>query len=187
MYLKNTGINKNKGDKMNKELIKEYANTDYPDNKSMNDYVKKGLFDVVQLSNGMLCGIGKQHINTRFCFRDEGPDYEFYKHLKENNDKMKQYFIQENIKTLDELVMTFQKLDEEKIPCVYDYENGLCNPSWRYWHDKDNNHIDLSDEDRELILNMLRELHKVFYKRLETWWKKYGAEKLHTWTYWADA
>lgn len=174
---------------MTKELIEQYANIDYPDNKTMNDYIKKSLFDVVKLSNGMLCGFEKSHINTRFCFRDEGADYELYKELHKDNDRMKNYFLNENTWEIDRMIEVFEDKDEHKIPAIYDYENGLCKPSWYYWadHRDTDNTIRVTEDDQKAILEKLYEVRKSLIKRLETWWKKYGAEKLHTWTYWADA
>ena len=174
---------------MTKELIEQYANIDYPDNQEMNKYIKNSLFDVVQLSNGMLCGFGKPHINTRFCFRDEGPDYDLYHELHKDDDRMKNYFLNENTRELDDLIEVFEEKDEQKIPAVYDYENGLCKPSWYYWADiqTNNNAIRIVGDDKKMVLEKLYEVRKSLIKRLETWWKKYGKEKLHTWTYWADA
>ena len=183
---------------INKELIKEYADTEYPivgdydakryGNDRMNEYVQKKLANVIKLSNGMLCGYDKPSIETRFCFHDEGPDYELYKELMADNDRLKGYFLYHNAKGIDELIEAFEDRDSTYEPCIYDYENGLCRPStaWR-GPDSDKNRVKVSEEDRKAILEMLFEIRKDFIKRLETWWKKYGAEKLHTWTYWADA
>lgn len=174
---------------MTKELIEQYADIDYPDNKLMNDYIKKSLFDVVQLSNGMLCGFDKPHINTRFCFSDEGPENDLYHELHQDDNRMKHYFIYQNIKELDEMIFVFENKDEHKMPAIYNYENGLCKPSWYYWSDviNDDNRIRVTGENQKVILETLYEMRKSLVKRLETWWKKYGKEKLHTWTYWANA
>lgn len=181
----------------NKELIKEYADTEYPivgdydtkkyGNDRMNEYVQKTLANVVRLTNGMLCGYDKPSIETRFCFHDEGPDYEFYKELRSDKEHLKSYFLSQNARGLDEVIEAFEENDN-KIPCIYDYKNGLCKPSYCWWGDmRDNEYVQVPDEDKKIILEMLYEIRKDFIKRLETWWKKYGAEKLNMWTYWADA
>ena len=136
----------------------------------------------------MLCGFDKINIQTRFCFSDEGPQNDLYHELHQDDNRMKHYFIYENIKELDEFIWIFEDKDEHKIPAIYDCKNGLCKISWYYWADHQDNHIiRVMDEDKALILKTLYEMRKSLVKRLETWWKKYGKEKLHTWTYWADA
>ena len=32
-----------------------------------------------------------------------------------------------------------------------------------------------------------KEVRASFEKRLAAWWKRYGADRLHCWTYWRDA
>ena len=176
-----------KGNNMTKELIEKYAKIDYPDNQNMQKYIISSTYDVIELSNGMLCEFGKPHIATRFCFSDEGPEYDYYKELKSDENHMKSYFLFQNTKELDEMIEVFEGKDSNKTPCIYDYENGLCKPSWNYFGDVDKNRIELPENDKKLILEKLYEVRKSLIKRLETWWKKYGAEKLHTWTYWANA
>lgn len=181
----------------NQELIKKYADTEYPiigdyntkryGNDRMNEYVQKNLANVVQLSNGMLCGYSKPTIETRFCFSDEGPQYEYYKELCSDNNHLKSYFLSRNTKELDEMISVYENGDN-KMPCVYDYENGLCKPSWCWRNDEHNdNYLPINEQDTKVILEMLYEIRKDLIKRLETWWKKYGVEKLHIWTYWANA
>ena len=183
---------------MNKELIKEYANNEYPiigdydksryGNDHMNEYVLKNTVEAIKLTNGMICGFEKPSIETRFCFHDEGPDYEYYKELISDKECMKHYFMDMNLKNYDELLEAFEdREDKDKVPCIYDYENGNCRPSYKHWCCDDKNWKDVSEKDRDLIYNTLLKLRANFEKRLEIWWKKYGFEKLHTWTYWADA
>ena len=44
-----------------------------------------------------------------------------------------------------------------------------------------------TDEEKKLILKGLKFARKCFEARLDTYLKRYGVSKLHTWTYWADA
>lgn len=184
---------------MNKELIKEYADTEYPivgdynthryGNDRMNEYVQSTLADVVRLSNGVLCGFEKPSIKKDFCFHDEGAEYEFYKDLHSSEDRMKTYFFNENLKGYDELISVFKHEDERKRPCVYLWwreKGNLSKATWEWWHDKQENEVDITESDEKLILDTLVAIREGFVKRLNTWWKKYGVEHLNTWTYWAD-
>ena len=44
-----------------------------------------------------------------------------------------------------------------------------------------------ADEECALILSGLKYGRMMLEKRLDSYLKKYGVKKLHTWTYWADA
>lgn len=180
----------------NKDLIKRYADVRYPivgdyntnryGNDRMNEYIQKELANVIELSNGMLCGYDKPILNTRFCFSDEGSDFELYKDLSSDDAKMKSYFLSENMKEIDEIIDCFEDKEGCDVPCIYNYGKGLCRPSYKYFNNTDEERMDVSDADKKAILDMMYEIRADFIKRLETWWKKYGAKHLHTWTYWAD-
>ena len=182
----------------NKDLIKKYADIEYPivgdyqtkryGNDRMNEYVQNSLANVIKLSNEMLCKFDKEQINTHFCFSDEGNEFELYKELHQDNDRMKNYFLHQNLKELDQLIEVFEEKNGSEIPAVYHYGNGLCKPTYIWWgNERDVKEvIKVNSEDRKAILEMLYEIREDFTKRLETWWKKYGAEHLHTWTYWVD-
>ena len=115
------------------------------------------------------------------------PEEELYRELRNDNERLKGYFLYHNSKELDELIETFEDKSDKYLPCIYDYENGLCKPSYEWWGPReDKNRIRVDGEDKKAILEMLYEIRKDFIKRLETWWKKYGPEKLTMWTYWAN-
>ena len=102
-------------------------------------------------------------------------------------ERLKRYFFNENIKKIDEVIKVFEKKDEYYIPACWIYKSGICKPTWlRDDRDREINHKILNEQDRQAILEVLKEKKEDFIKRLNTWWKRYGADKLHTWTYWAD-
>lgn len=174
---------------MNKELIKEYADIDYPNNKPMNEWVQKDyLIEAVKLSTGVICGFEKPHVKKDFCFSDEGADYERYKELHSDDDRMKRYFFYQNLKEYDKMISIFKGEDERTEPAICtgsDPRIGTATSILR-WEEPTEYIHKLADEDIALILKTLETLRECFVKRLNTWWKKYGVEKLHTWTYWAD-
>lgn len=171
-------------------------------------YKENELAGACELKNGFILGRRKEGIKTRFCFHDEGPDYDFYKELKSEEEKMHRYFMQENLSDFDFYLdllrkaknkeSTFPKyvgayLENETKTAVltfrnysdltgeFEIEKGLEK------HEREPNFYTLDAEELETVLQMVEKTKADFEKRLNTWWKKYGAEKLHTWTYWADA
>ena len=44
----------------------------------------------------------------------------------------------------------------------------------------------LTDTDKKKIVDVLENAKARFTKRLESWWKRYGAQGLHVWTYYSD-
>lgn len=195
-----------------KDLIKEYANRRYPicgdyDTKRygsdrMNEYIAKTTAGAVMLDDGRICGFDKPTIKKDFCFHDEGADYELYKDLHGSEDKMKAYFFFQNLKDIDEWI---DALQEDKWPVFTGfYENAkgavtLCCRNYGHLTNLSNIQEGLekhemeplwshaSESDRKKCIDMLKQIRIDFEKRLNTWWKKYGVDKLHTWTYWADA
>ena len=182
---------------INKNLIQKFADIEYPKcgdyetrrygNDRMNEWTVKNLYNVIELSDGTLCGFDKESIETRFCFADEGPQYEIYKNLMSNREeRLKNYFINENLKRIEQRIKVFEKEDMD-IPACWIYEDGICKPTWlRDDRDIDIKHKLLNEQDRKAILEIYKEMKVDMIKRLNTWWKRYGADKLHTWTYWAD-
>lgn len=189
-----------------KNCIAEYVqrkNNEWP-----GYYKETEIAGACELKNGFILARRKEGIKTRFCFHDEGPDYEFYKELKSEEEKMRRYFMRENLSDFDFYLdllrkaknkeSTFPKyvgayLENETKTAVltfrnysdltgeFEIEKGLEK------HEREPNFYPLDAEELETVLQMVEKTKADFEKRLNTWWKKYGAEKLHTWTYWADA
>ena len=188
------------------ELIKEYAKREWPTNERMAGWLQKHTAGVVELK-GALLGIDKPHIETTLGFHDEGPNYDLYKDLLKNTDKMKNYFIYKNTKDLQKIVQTLEKENCMQYPYVLGVmylDNGTARLVWEdYSHLTDCGEIEtglkkhekmpnvvpvvcLDKEEREMIISAYKKVLADFEKRLSVWWKKYGAEKLNTFTYWAD-
>lgn len=135
----------------------------------------------------------KPTIETRFCFHDEGPQYEFYKELTSADSKLAQYFKRENLDELTSKIDHIEKGDEynkDKRVWWYtgDYDANKLYLRFHYdfWNEQEGDTL-CTDEEKELILKGLKYAHSCFEKRLDQYLKRYGVSKLHTWTYWADA
>lgn len=185
---------------MSKELIQEWADNEYPKcgdynthrygNDRMNEWVVKNTAEVIKLSDGKLLGFDKPRVETHFCFHDEGAEYELYKDLHASENRMKSYFMSENMKQYDELLNRLEGKKDEYSTfrlCLYNYRNGNYKLTWMSGFNLDEYHIELNEKDLPQVLAVVKKLRADFEKRLNTWWKRYGVDKLKTWTYWADA
>ena len=198
-----------------KNLIKEYADLQYPfsndyntkryGNDRMNEYIRQTIAGAVKTSSGLICGFDKPRIDKDFCFHDEGPQYELYKELHADQDRMKNYFLYQNLREIDDNIQAIENPESCSITRVYGFyksESGACSMTWRCYsdlsnnsdikegiqnHEKEPNFEPMTESDKVQVLAVLKQIRTDFEKRLNTWWKKYGFEKLHTWTYWADA
>ena len=191
----------------NKALIDEagkiYGNGNEKDEKWFSSY----LFDALLLEDGRILCIDKENIETRFCFHDEGPDYEFYKELHSEKEKMHRYFESENTKKLEreieeikEALEDFEEETEFK-NIVFFYRQYIMDYASKIagWSIQDKRHCyrrdmkefedarEATKEEIEALIDLKQKQLEDMKKRCSNWWKKYGAEKLHTWTYWADA
>lgn len=153
------------------------------------DYILKAYESAVKLADGIVL-FDRPKIETKFCFRDEGPDYEFYKECCANKDVLRDYFIREN--------MDQQRIAEpEEGQDMYIVNYGDNRTGREYVHfcrwpedlnlRREDTFRKATDEERRTYLAELGRVRKAFRKRLDTYLKKYGVSKLHIWSYWADA
>jgi len=199
-------------------LIAEYANRIYPKagdyetkrygNDRMNEYTRKSKAAAVLLEDGAILAIAKPSIETKFCFSDEGIDYENYKYLRSDAEVLREYFMGENLKELDHTIAGVKAgQNTDNWPRFYgvfyeDADKRTAGVSFRCYesisdnfdiaeglkaHERAPDFRMFSDSEREQVLGALEMVRGQFVKRLESWWKRYGAEKLTMWTYWANA
>ena len=150
-------------------------------------YCKQYYIGAVKLNEGYYL-IEKDSIETRFCWADEGEDYERYKRVTSNEDNLKEYFLWHNLKRANKLLKElrsdskFYIGDENYRKKVYIYT------PYYSWEDKRNpNDVEVSAEQRAMLIKAVEYRLQQFEKRLYTYLKRYGVSKIHTWTYWKDA
>jgi len=134
--------------------------------------------------------LDKPSMNTRFCFHDEGPDYEYYKYLHKEEKRLADYFKSENLAQFDNKIKRIEKgeeFSEDKRVWWYtgDYDKNKL--YLQFYNDRDETMTLCTDEEKKMILKGLKFARGCFEKRLDQYLKRYGTSKLHTWTYWADA
>lgn len=158
---------------------------DAMDDRRDKEYYKKSYMAAVKLPEGFYV-IHKQSIENKFCFHDEGPQYEFYKELMADKKNLERYFLSENLSDLDNSIenlktktMMVEKdcdgravIFPESAKCYYNYHEGMR---------------EMTEPEKKECIKALKFVREAFVKRLNSYLKRYGTSKLHTWTYWAEA
>lgn len=163
--------------------LNEYLESECKDDKSDQDYYKRGNVGAIKIGEHFYL-IDKPSIDNRFCFHDEGPDYEFYKQLTSDEKMMREYFIEQNKSAFTRYIEKIEKGESLKLQeSNYKHHLGICCGDSCY----NDEGREASKEERALILEGLKFGLDKFEKRLDSYLNRYGISKIHTWTYWADA
>lgn len=172
------------GDKFTKWLD-EFAAMQDSGNYHNGDYYKREYVGAVKIRDRYFL-LNKPSIETRFCFHDEGPDYEYYKEVTSSDERLQKYFLNRNRWTFTEDIDFIKKEGRIYID-LQSYSNGQAGISQHgnEWGRKVCE--EATAEETALILEGLEFALAKFDKRLNAYVKRYGVKKIHTWTYWADA
>ena len=199
--------------KNQKELKEKYMNIIkaevWQNDERMQEYARKECEYVVELSNGNIIDIEKPRIEKNFCFgmgmyaTYTQEEFEAAEELADNARKNVDYFISENMKQITDKIYYLKEALENKRE-VYTFlhysgqpENSelvayncvrICdNPEYAPFRWSNLQAVKkLSSEDIQAIIDGLEEVAKKFMKRLNTYLKRYGLEKLNVWTYCRD-
>ena len=107
-----------------------------------------------------------------------------------SQERLRAYFLRENLRELDEEIDLLKKEDEPMYVVCGEYRNSRVSiKGWRgiqyLWSGTTKR--EMTATERSQILAAKTFVRDAFEKRLQTYLKRYGTAKLHTWTYWADA
>lgn len=171
--------------------------------QSMVDYCMKETSQCVMLSDGkMMVKFEQPRIEKDFCFGystcGQGQEYdEARKAERDCNDHLEEYFMAHNRRSAnyDNDIEALQDSDRKLYLCVR-YTHGKllmdylciepCRVELEPWRYKDYVLSAHQEEDKALLIDAIRMEQQKHEKRLRQWWKRYGAEKCRTWTYWVD-
>lgn len=183
-----------------KDILKECL-ADAWEDEHMREYCLKSTAYIVELSTGDIVTIDKPSIQKDFCF-----GYGFYGVSDEESEKHaenmvthsrtnQEYFINENMKQLDDRIEAFKKLDTVRLAYIVPNYTGqsannklkcicfsrVCENE-RYI----GKYPELTQEDISRLIAGYEEVKKQFRKRLDTYLKKYGLSKVNSWSYLRD-
>ena len=148
------------------------------------EYVRKQYVGAVKVHGGVYL-LPKYSIEVQFCWHDEGEQYEEYKHITSDEDRLKKYFLRENLDKCDRNLNMLTS-EYEVVLTLSESFNEIRLKQIMGWNRIEENDIRMTQEDKQIIREALMWCRGLFEKRLNTYLKRYGTSKLHTWTYWAD-
>lgn len=178
----------------------------YWNDQKMVDHCNKSAAYIVELEDGNYCTIDKPTIETRFCY-----GFGYCGVSTEEEDKQardmahhaatsQEYFIRKNLEGLDRQIeqindktlygytyIGYNKMNEDSHYRSYSMVDLHDTPEYApyRWNNLRNLNV-LTDKEREAIAAGLEEVRAAFVKRLNTYLKRYGMSKVHTWTYLVD-
>lgn len=185
-----------------KRLIAEYWKS-----PRMYDYCVSKLSNELELENGLILKFEKPSIETHFCYgyslsNIDSESYDTANKNAENATKDVINFINENIARsgLQDLYNKLKKADTVyysncnnngivSVGSLFD-QNDECR--FRYDYGENSEYYKkyitgkLSKNDVQKIIAKVAEELQKFVKRLNTYLKRYGLTKIHSWSYWRD-
>lgn len=147
------------------------------------NYYRKEFVGAIKL-RGKYFLMSKPNIKKEFCFHDEGEDYELYKELHADKKKMEEYFRSANMAQYDEKIERMKNGNEVWMREAYRNSRIELMFFDGWW--KNPTDVECTGGERVLIREGLEFARRLFEKRVDAYLKRYGVDKLHTWTYWAD-
>lgn len=127
----------------------------------------------------------KPRIENDFCFRDEGPEYDYYKELCNDKKLLEEHFIAHNME---------QVREPEDGETMYIIKDSWSTDGrvWIRWSDypyipaRDQIVREATEREQQEYRLQLRAVRGEFGKRVDKYLKRFGTSKLHIWSYWAD-
>ena len=168
----------------------------------MIEYCSKKAEVVFKTEKGFFLEIEKEDIKKNFCFgyslsRYDTEDYDRANNMAHHAETSLNYFRAANLKHLNECIEFYsdpknelffhnhyisQKNDVLKAVSTFEYWNmpkDIFNKEYKEY-------TPVSENDRKLIVEAYKKELELFTKRLETYIKRYGLSKVHSWSYWQD-
>lgn len=201
-------INKNSAvDIQQKENLTSEIETFYKkvweDDKKMIKYCMSKIGHVARLSNGLILKIEKPEIKKNFCFGESGDDYSHAANMAYKVAKTEDYFKSANLRKFDNIISSLtnaleyaqKKTGTPLFACtrVESYytcsDRVICDVfiSAPIYVSEVSEFETLGIDDIKTALELYKTARADFEKRLNTYWARYGASNLRTWTYWRDA
>ena len=172
------------------------------------EYWLKNFPIACRLENGEIVPIHASKLETEFWHHDEGSGLEVHNEITSTKDKMREYFLCENLEKISDII---DGLQGKRTGTSYEYlwlgnwhdDRNSWELQWSNIHPESINAADfldwserkmynngkyrkLSANDKERLLVAYKLAYDRRKKRCETWLKRYGVEKLSFKTYWAD-
>ena len=154
--------------------------------ESMKKHIRQTTFACVEIGNGGYIAFDKKGIEKEFCFGESGHDFDEAQE-RARAAKSFEYFKQENLRELEKEKALLES-DEKLFILKNNSERGYFYFS-EYWadHYRAAAPREMTESERTACVAVLTAQIEDMEKRLARWWKRYGVDYIHTWTYWRDA
>lgn len=180
------------------EMLRKQHAMIWLNDSGMIDYEIRHTADIAELPSGIIT-IRKQHIETRFCFGESGYDYDEAVLMANHARTSESYFKQYNMKYYDDIIQSisdsliggYRKLClinmyRGQPDCCLLREITFMKPADFDRSTYENCHVVTAEEHR-IILDAYMRAAKAHEGKIDSYLKRYGMTKVHTWTYWRDA
>ena len=156
---------------------------EYGEKRGDLEYYKSRFSTGIRFPEGVYL-FQKPRIENDFCFRDEGPEYDYYKELCNNKKLLEEHFIAHNMEQVRE------PKEGETMYIIKDSwsTDGRVYIRWsNYPYSADDQIVREATEREEQEYRLqLRAVRAEFGKRVDRYLKRFGTSKLNIWSYWAD-
>lgn len=186
-----------------KELKQRYAeilSAEVWSDQSMVDYCLKKAAHIVELENGDIIIIDKPSIQKNFCFgysdsRYDTEDLDRAERMAAHARKSVDYFMKENLSGINTTITQLNGQDSNRyefriaIPYTGQPKDSQLKSIWPVarWENRGSEFPVLEGENLRRVIEGYEVVKAAFEKRLNTYLKKYGLSKIHSWSYWQDA
>lgn len=156
---------------------------EYGEKRGDLEYYKSRFSTGIRFPEGVYL-FEKPRIENDFCFRDEGPEYDYYKELCNDKKLLEEHFIAHNMEQVRE------PKEGETMYIIKDSwsTDGRVWIRWANYPYSANDQIvrEATEREQQEYRLQLRAVRAEFGKRVDRYLKRFGTSKLHIWSYWAD-
>lgn len=156
---------------------------EYGEKRGDLEYYKSRFSTGIRFPEGVYL-FQKPRIENDFCFRDEGPEYDYYKELCNDKKLLEEHFIAHNMEQVRE------PKEGETMYIIKDSwsTDGRVYIRWANYPYSAYDQIvrEATEREQQEYRLQLRAVRAEFGKRVDKYLKRFGTSKLHIWSYWAD-
>lgn len=158
--------------------------SEYAEKRGDPEYYKSRFSTGIRFPEGVYL-FQKPRIENDFCFRDEGPEYDYYKELCNDKKLLEEHFIAHNMEQVRE------PEEGENMYIIKDSwsTDGRVYIRWSnypYMPANDQTVREATEREEQEYRLQLRAVRAEFGKRIDRYLKRFGTSKLNIWSYWAD-
>lgn len=180
---RNSGTRRNGGGYPDTAIGGQKVVSEYAEKRGDPEYYKSRFSTGIRFPEGVYL-FQKPRIENDFCFRDEGPEYDYYKELCNDKKLLEEHFIAHNMEQVRE------PKEGETMYIIKDSwsTDGRVYIRWANYPYSAYDQIvrEATEREEQEYRLQLRAVRAEFGKRVDRYLKRFGTSKLNIWSYWAD-